>query len=231
MKRTNKKAKGFTLVELVVVVAIIGVLASIVTPRFRVSLMKSKDARVLATLHTLKTAANVYYAEKGTLPSGAVPTNGQVITAADLVRLQNANYLSEQDVKKLTLGKTDSTPVLMAAGVVQDANVIKNCILNADGTYSVATNPDFTPGFVKFIWDNDGIGLSIVGLDSKGQILTTAADTGCRLWADKVNSNNNNSNNGNNGNNNGNNGNNGNNNNNNRDKDKDKDKDKDNKNN
>lgn len=197
MKKTNKKAKGFTLVELVVVVAIIGVLATIITPRFKISLMKSKDAKVLATLHTLKTASNVYYAEKGTLPSGAVPTVGQVITAADLVRLQKANYLSEQDVNKLTLGKTDSTPVLMAAGVVQDANVTKNCTLNVDGTYSVAVDPDFTPGFVKFIWDNDGIGLNIVGLGPNGQILTTAADTGCRLWADRVTTNNNNGNNGN----------------------------------
>ena len=185
MKRNTNKKSGFTLVELVVVVAIIGVLAAIVTPKFRVSLMKSKDAKVVATLQTLKTAANVYYAEKGTLPSGNVPTAGQLLTAADLVRLQNANYLSQQDVNKITLGKTDNTTVAIQAGVVQDVTVPANCVNNGNGTYSPNSSPAFTPGNVGFVWAADGIGITAVGLDAKGNAFANGADTGCQLWTTK----------------------------------------------
>ncbi len=60
----KRKERAFTLVELVVVVTIISILATISTPKIRMSLLKAKDVKVEATLETLNTASKLYFAEK-----------------------------------------------------------------------------------------------------------------------------------------------------------------------
>jgi prepilin-type N-terminal cleavage/methylation domain-containing protein len=74
MKTTNRKS-GFTLVELMVVAAIIAILAAIIIP-----LLANNRERAIATegqniLSTVATSAKVYYADKGAWPSFAnLPT-------------------------------------------------------------------------------------------------------------------------------------------------------------
>lgn len=67
VKKINNR-KGFTLVELVVVIAILGILSSIAVPR----LNKSRQTAVVtahnSNIRTLESAANMYIADKG-LPS------------------------------------------------------------------------------------------------------------------------------------------------------------------
>ena len=60
-----KKREGFTLIELVVVMGIIGVLSSIAVPRLQSSLRRAKDTKALSTLSLLRTASNLYYSEQG----------------------------------------------------------------------------------------------------------------------------------------------------------------------
>lgn len=60
-----KKRAGFTLIELVVVMGIIGILSSIAVPRVQTSLRRAKDTKALATLSLLRTASNLYYSEQG----------------------------------------------------------------------------------------------------------------------------------------------------------------------
>jgi len=56
--------KGFTLVEVLIVVIIISILASIGIPQFAASIEKAKGAEARAGLGHIQTGEKIYYAEK-----------------------------------------------------------------------------------------------------------------------------------------------------------------------
>ena len=61
--------KGFTLIELIIVVAIIGILAAIAVPRFANMLEKSREGATKGNLAAMRSAVTIYYSEKeGTWP-------------------------------------------------------------------------------------------------------------------------------------------------------------------
>ena len=60
-----KNKKGFTLVELVVVIAILGILAGIAIPRFMDATASARGAKIVADMRTIDSAATMYQAQKG----------------------------------------------------------------------------------------------------------------------------------------------------------------------
>jgi len=64
-----KKQRGFTLIELVIVIAILGILAGIAIPRFLDSRASANGAKLLADLRTIDSAYNVYEARTGEAPT------------------------------------------------------------------------------------------------------------------------------------------------------------------
>ena len=68
MKLFNERAgeKGFTLIELVVIVAIIGILAAIAIPTYASYRSKSLDAAVLSDLRNAATAQEAYFLDNET---------------------------------------------------------------------------------------------------------------------------------------------------------------------
>jgi type IV pilus assembly protein PilA len=61
MKKTLKN--GFTLVELMIVVAIITILSSITAPKFGKQIQKAKDAKALSLVGNWRSASTLYYTD------------------------------------------------------------------------------------------------------------------------------------------------------------------------
>ena len=61
--------KGFATLEVILMVMVIGILASIAVPRFNTVTAAANTAKIQADLSTIDTAIAIYYMEKGKYPT------------------------------------------------------------------------------------------------------------------------------------------------------------------
>jgi type II secretion system protein G len=69
LRAARRKESGFTLIELLIVIVILGVLAAIVVFSVQGITDRGKTSACKADVETVTTAAEAYYAQKGTYPT------------------------------------------------------------------------------------------------------------------------------------------------------------------
>ncbi len=69
MNKQRSNEKGFTMVELIIVVAIMGIIGALLVPAFGTMSMKARISTDIATTKTIKRTAEAFKAEQGSWPA------------------------------------------------------------------------------------------------------------------------------------------------------------------
>lgn len=106
------RKKGFTLVELMVVILIVGILAAVAIPLMQGRIDKAKWSEANATAGTIRTAIRAYAAETSIATAQALATAGPTL---DTAATQNALGFSSNDLEGTYFTAKDYTIASVSA--------------------------------------------------------------------------------------------------------------------
>ena len=113
----QKKQQGFTLIELMIVVAVIGVLAAIAIPQYQNYVAKSELGAGLATITSVRTNVEDYMVTNGSFPDGS--TSGQTEAELGVIDPNNGTitFDSTNGNILLTFDSTGNSPDINSAKI------------------------------------------------------------------------------------------------------------------
>lgn len=90
----RKSLVGFSLIELLVVVAILAILAAVIAPQFSNSSVEAKESALRSNLSSLRSAVELYYRDHGKYPSAVAATGatcpGTGLAGSGLINSEDA---------------------------------------------------------------------------------------------------------------------------------------------
>lgn len=141
MYRNN--TRGFTLVELMIVVIVIGILAAVAIPMYQVVPERSRATEAVSALGLVRQAMRTYYAEHGTYENPAF-SDGANVTAGGILSVKDEDLF----------GRFFSSECYTFDGAPDAGAYTIEC----DGDNSVAPHADEAAGIIRTINQDGDLG-------------------------------------------------------------------------
>lgn len=132
--RSRSKPSAFTLIELLIVVAIIGILAAIAVPNFLQAQMRAKVAKAVNNMRSISTALETYFLDQNTYPRWAWDSGNPA-----------NDYMGYRDL---------TTPIAYISGESSFENPFRPDYLK--GNQSAADGRELDPKFEMGTWKASG---------------------------------------------------------------------------
>lgn len=132
MKMIKRAQRGFTLIELMIVVAIIGILAAVAIPQYQNYTIRAKIANAITSVEAVKTAVGLCAQEAG----------GVLATCSDSVPASNVPVFTR--TKEVASGTTTAGIIVITLGTGIGTNVDGGTITFTPSVVAGATNLSWT---------------------------------------------------------------------------------------